>query len=191
MTFDLATAKQKARIAALALRSREAFDVSACMTDVVLCECPPPPTAVVSGFWPIGDEINIRPLLIALAARGHDLALPVTPKRGNPLIFRRWQPGDALIPGSFGTMHPAGEPVIPDFILTPLLAFDRHGNRLGYGAGYYDRSFARLPEAFRLGCAFAFQEVPAVPAGPDDQRLHAIATERGIIRIMDQPHKRG
>jgi 5-formyltetrahydrofolate cyclo-ligase len=191
MAFNLAAAKQEARVAALGLRSRQFFDASARIAEVVLRDSPPPAGAIVSGYWPISDEIDLRPLLIILATRGHQIALPATPKRGNPLIFRRWQPGGALTPGPFGTMHPAGEPVIPDFILTPLLAFDRQGNRLGYGAGYYDRSFAMLPNAFRLGCAFMFQEVPAVPAGPHDQPLHAIATEGGIIHIMDQPPKLG
>ncbi len=188
---ELYIAKKAARNAALALRLRNFFDASARIAEAILRDCPPPPHAIVSGFWPMGDEIDIRPLLIALAARGHQIALPATPKRGNPLIFRLWQPGDALIRGPFGTSHPAGEPVTPDFILTPLLAFDRQGNRLGYGAGYYDRSFAAAPHAFRLGCAFAFQEVPAVPVGPNDQPLHAIATENSIIRAMDQPPKLG
>lgn len=182
----LASAKQAARAAALDARSRQSFDAGAALADAVLRDIPPPPGAVVSGFWPIGDEIDIRPLLTALAARGHVLALPETGKRGTPLIFRRWQPSEALVSGRFGTMHPTGDPIAPDFVLTPLLAFDRRGNRLGYGAGYYDRTFAALPHAFRLGCAFAFQESHAVPAGPGDQRLDAVATERGIITTMTQ-----
>ena len=64
----------------------------------------------------------------------------------------------------------------------PLLAFDRTGGRLGYGAGYYDRTLAGLPGRFTLGCAFAEQEVDSVPVGPYDRRLNAVATDRGVIR---------
>ncbi len=62
-----------------------------------------------------------------------------------------------------------------------MLAFDRRGHRLGYGAGYYDRTLRGLPGAFALGCAYAAQEMEHVPAGPDDVRLDAVATERGIL----------
>ena len=142
---------------------------------------PPSPGAVVAGFWPLPGEIDIRPLLAALAAQGHRIALPVTPRPGLPLAFGAWRPGEALRPGRFGTMTPSGPEVIPDVLLVPLLAFDRLGRRLGYGAGYYDRTLAALPAARAIGCAFAAQEVAEVPAGPYDVPLGAIATEEGVI----------
>jgi 5-formyltetrahydrofolate cyclo-ligase len=80
-------------------------------------------------------------------------------------------------------MRPNGPQTIPDFLLVPLLAFDRRGHRLGYGAGYYDRTLDALSDAFALGCAYAIQEVPEVPAGPGDKPLHAIATEQEVIFI--------
>jgi 5-formyltetrahydrofolate cyclo-ligase len=148
----------------------------------VLADCPPPPGAVVAGFWPMGTEIDIRPVLQALEARGHALALPVTPKRGQPLSFRRWRFGEALAPGPMGTSQPAaGEAVVPDWLLVPLLAFDRAGRRLGYGGGFYDRTLPGLPGATAIGCGFAAQEMPEVPAGPGDYRLPRIATEAGVI----------
>ena len=70
----------------------------------------------------------------------------------------------------------------------PLLAFDRAGRRLGYGGGYYDRTLAALPGAVVLGCAHAAQEVPEVPAGPDDVALSRIATEAGIIHCGHRGH---
>ncbi len=87
----------------------------------------------------------------------------------------------------FGTLRPTGPERVPDFLLVPLLAFDRRGHRLGYGGGYYDRTLAALPRAGRLGCAFAAQEMDAVPAGPHDVRLPAVATERGIICCGIEP----
>ena len=86
-----------------------------------------------------------------------------------------------MSPERFGTLRPDGEVRVPDFLLVPLLAFDRRGYRVGYGAGYYDRTLAALPGRFRLGVAYAAQELDEVPAGPYDERLDAVATERGVI----------
>jgi 5-formyltetrahydrofolate cyclo-ligase len=176
-------AKRQARLHALAARADH--DAVACGTALmthVLRHCPPPGGAVVAGFLPIGDEIDLRPLLQALHDRGHTLVLPVTPKRGLPLTFQEWTPGEELVAERFGTSRPTGAERLPDFLLVPLLAFDVHGHRLGYGAGYYDRTLAALPERFALGCGYAAQQMDAVPAGPYDVPLDAVATERGVIR---------
>lgn len=178
-------AKRVMRAAQLAARSElDPKAAGAALTALVLRDCLPPPGAVVSGFWPLQGEIDIRPLLFALHARGHPIVLPVTPKRGLPLSFRLWQPGDTLVTERFGTMHPTGEECAPNFLLVPLLAFDRHGGRLGYGAGYYDRTLPQLSPRFTLGCGFAAQEVQDVPMGPHDVRLDAVATDREVIRCM-------
>jgi 5-formyltetrahydrofolate cyclo-ligase len=171
------------RAEALERRARCSPSWGAKLADHVLNERIIPAEAVVAGFWPLPGEIDLFPLLTALAMAGTKLCLPVTPPRGQRLTFRRWLPGERLFHGRFGTMHPAGEPETPDFILTPMLAFDRQGYRLGYGAGYYDRTFAALPDAYRLGCAFAAQEFPTVPHGPDDVKLHGFATEKGVARL--------
>jgi 5-formyltetrahydrofolate cyclo-ligase len=170
------------------LAAREAWDPSCgnALAAHVLREMPPPAGAVVSGFWPIGHEIDIRPLLFALHELGHQIVLPETPKRGNPLIFRLWHPDAAMVQERFGTSRPDGPVLAPDFLLVPLLAFDRRGYRVGYGAGYYDRTLSSLPGRPRLGVAYAAQELDAVPAGDYDQRLDAVATERGVILCKDE-----
>ncbi len=182
---DVIEAKRAARVRARALRVGCDPVLGARLAEHVLRDCAPPPGAVVSGFWPMGEEIDIRPLLHALHARGHRIALPVTPKRGDPLSFRLWRPGDALVREKFGTMSPigalVGSELVPAFLLVPLLAFDRRGRRLGYGGGYYDRTLAGLPGAFALGCGYAVQEVDVVPVAPYDRRLDAVATECGVI----------
>ena len=134
----------------------------------------------------MGSEIDIRPLLRGLAARG-TVALPRTPPRGQALTFCRWQPGDAMTPGPFGTQEPTGALVVPDVLLVPLLAWDRAGRRLGYGAGYYDRTIAAMPGVRTIGCAFAAQEVDIVPTDPHDALLDAIATERGVAFCKGEP----
>jgi 5-formyltetrahydrofolate cyclo-ligase len=142
--------------------------------------------AVVAGYWPMGDELDPRPLMAALAANGCRLALPVVAARATPLSFRAYHFGDVLEPGPHGTVHPAAAapPVTPDVLLVPMLAFDRGCFRLGYGGGYYDRTLESLrvrAQVRAIGLAFAAQEVAAVPRDGHDQRLDAIATETGLI----------
>ncbi len=138
---------------------------------------------VVAGYWPLPGEIDVRPLLWALAGRGHSIALPITPAAGGVLTFHRWRPDQTLRPGRFGTSEPEPDLMRPDLVLVPLLAFDRAGFRLGYGGGFYDRTLAGLPAVRTVGCAFACQEVQAVPREPHDRRLDLIATEAFLHRV--------
>lgn len=144
------------------------------------------PPGVIAGYWPLADELNIRPALIALRRQGHTIALPVTGPKQTPLTFRRWDEGAALERGRFDTRHPSvnAPEVIPDVVLLPLLAFDRRGNRLGYGGGYYDRTLARLRDqgpVLAVGVAFAIQEMEELPAGRYDRPLDLMVTEQEII----------
>jgi len=139
--------------------------------------------AVVSGFWPIKEEIDIRPLLIELSNEGCELALPVVQGKGLPLIFRAWRPGDPLEAGVFGTLQPSAkrEEVEPDALIVPLLACDEEGWRLGYGGGFYDRTLAGLrarKTVTAIGVGFNDQLVPEVPHGPSDQRLDWLLTDK-------------
>ena len=103
---ELSAAKQALRARLRALRESCDPALGARLAAHVLRDRPPPPGAVVAGFWPMGSEIDIRPLLEALHARGHAIVLPETPPRGNPLIFRLWHPGAAIRAGRFGTAQP-------------------------------------------------------------------------------------
>ena len=139
---------------------------------------------VVSGFWPMKEELDIRPLMIELFNEGCQLALPVVVGKGKPLIFRAWRPGDALEQGVFGTLHPSPrrEEVEPDALIVPLLACDQDGWRLGYGGGFYDRTLRglrRRKAVTAMGVAFDAQLLPeVVPHGPDDERLDWLLTDR-------------
>lgn len=140
-----------------------------------------PPGRIVAVYHAMGSELDPSPLALALIDQGRALCLPVVVARDAPMIFRLWRPGDALAPDAAGCPAPATTAlaVTPDLILTPLLAFDGAGGRLGQGGGYYDRTFARLPEALRIGLAFAGQEVAPLALEPHDIRLHGVLTERG------------
>ena len=179
---DLAALKRLARETAMAARAGSDPALGAALARHLLADMPPEPGAVIAGFWPMGDEIDIRPLLAALHDRGHAVLLPETPPAGHPLIFRHWHPGAAMLPERFGTQRPAGPVATPTTLFIPLLAFDRQGGRLGYGGGYYDRTLALLPGARAIGCGFAAQEIAAVPMGATDIWLHAVITEQGVIR---------
>ncbi len=139
--------------------------------------------AVIAGVWPLPGELDLRPLMQALHVRGHRILLPETTPRGQALIFRHWTPGCAMVTERFGTQRPDGPVGVPDLLFVPLLAFDRHGHRLGYGGGYYDRTLASLPGRLALGFGFSALEVDSVPTGPHDQPLDAIVTEKGVIRV--------
>ena len=141
-----------------------------------------PQARLVSAYVAMRSEIDPMPLALALAARGARLALPAIAARR--MEFRAWAPGDPLRPGPFGTREPEGAAVVPDLLLVPLLAFTAAGDRLGYGAGYYDGFLAAHPGSVAVGIAYAAQEVPALPVEPHDRRLDAILTEGGprIVR---------
>ena len=139
--------------------------------------------AVVSGFWPIKEEIDIRPLMIELFNNGCQIVLPVVQGRGQKLLFRAWRPGDPLEAGVFGTLQPSSrrETLEPDALIVPLLACDEEGWRLGYGGGFYDRTLADLRarrKVTAVGVGFDAQLVPEVPHGPEDQRLDWLLTDK-------------
>lgn len=141
------------------------------------------PSMTVASYVPIGSEADPTPLAAAARAAGCTLALPHIVDRAGLMRFLRWQTRDALVRGPFGLLQPVDEApeVTPDIVLTPLVAFDDALNRLGQGAGHYDRVFARYPDAWRLGVAWSVQQLLFVEADPWDVPLHAVVTERGLV----------
>jgi 5-formyltetrahydrofolate cyclo-ligase len=146
------------------------------------------PGIIVSGFMPLKSEISPLPLMKKLAEAGARLALPVIAGRGKPLIMREWKFGEALDRGQWGIREPKAEAaeVEPDILLVPLLAFDRSGHRIGYGAGYYDMTIAGLRArkiVTAAGIALAAQEVARVPTTERDARLDLVLTEREVLDL--------
>lgn len=151
-----------------------------------------PRDAAVSAYWPMREEIDPRPAMRALHARGHPVALPVMPGKAQPLVFRAWCPDQEMVDGGFGTRIPPAEApeIQPQILLVPLLAFDADGYRLGYGGGFYDRTLARLrrlnPLTRGVGVAYAAQrtETP-LPRGAYDEPLDLVVTEQGVALRRD------
>ena len=190
-----AVLEQKAELRREGLARRDALpaEVRKAAAEVIAARAFPlaiAPGMVVSGFMPLKSEINPLPLMRKLADAGARLALPTVAGRGKPLIMRSWQWGEPLVPGVWGIREPppAAPKLQPDILLVPLLAFDRDGHRIGYGAGHYDLTIAQLrakkPIA-AVGIAFAAQEVESVPRTAFDARLDLVLTENETIDLRN------
>lgn len=181
--MSLVERKQQAREAAKARRGAIAGDPR----DLVRRWPGMEPSLVIAGYWPLGTEADVRPLLEHLS-RTHRVVLPVTPRDRLRLDFRAWSPGAAMEDGPFGTQHPVGTvgdaPLVPDVVLLPLLAWTRSGDRLGYGGGYYDATLTELradnPALRAVGVAWDAQRVAVLPTEPHDERLDYVLSERGL-----------
>jgi len=146
---------------------------------------------VVSGFHAIREEPDMIALLGALADEGFEVALPVVAGGETHLDFRLWRPGEPTALGPMGIPEPlvTSPAVDPDLLFAPLACFDRRGRRIGYGAGFYDRSLARLRrlKAIRaVGVAYGVCEVASVPYEAHDQLLDAVVTERETIFVSER-----
>ena len=192
MSDEIQVRKERIRRDALARRDAMLPEIRRAAAEAIAAREFPlaiAPGAIVSGFMPLKSEINPLPLMQKLAGQGARLALPAIAGRGQPLILRAWEPGAPLERGQWGIREPTADAaeVEPDILLVPLLAFDRAGHRIGYGAGYYDLTIARLrarkAAVMAVGVAFAIQEVAAIPATPRDARLDLVLTEREMIDL--------
>jgi len=185
--------EQKAALRTSAIARRDALpaDARQAAAEAIAARkfpLPVTPGTIVSGFMPLNSEINPLPVMRQLAEAGARLALPAIAGRGQPLIMRAWQFGAPLDRGQWGIREPKPDAseVEPDILLVPLLAFDRAGFRIGYGAGYYDMTIARLRDrrsVAAVGIAFAAQEVAEIPTTPRDARLDLVLTEREVIDL--------
>lgn len=176
--------KQEARRAAFARRSA-AHKMNRGGASGVLSEVLAGHRSVpVAGYLPIKTEIDPRPAMAEASAYG-EVGVPVIQAAGQPLIFAQWVPEIPLVDGPFGAQVPAELlPIIPQIVIVPLVAFDRHGGRLGYGGGFYDRTLEWLREkgpVMAIGFAYGAQETDHLPLEPTDQPLDLIVTERRVI----------
>ncbi|MCJ2005700.1 5-formyltetrahydrofolate cyclo-ligase [Methylobacterium sp. E-016] len=186
------TSSDKAALRSDALARRDALDPeirragSLAIAEHALTVAGLAEAALVGAFWPIRSEADPRPLIERLFARGQRVALPkVTP---DGLVFREWRAGETLVAGRFGLSEPRDDlPALdPTALIVPLAAFDRRGQRIGYGRGYYDQAISRLSRSgpvLTIGIAFSVQEIQRVPAEPHDRPLDHLVTEAGFVPL--------
>ena len=139
----------------------------------------------IAFYHPISTEVDPLPLIQALEESSLRFCLPVVTGSERPLIFKEWFKDSELIISSYGVKIPVdGQLLMPDLIITPLLAFDRFGSRLGYGGGFYDRTIEALrskKNILVLGLAFECQRTDTtIPAEPTDQMIDWVLTEKGF-----------
>jgi 5-formyltetrahydrofolate cyclo-ligase len=187
---DIETSKAEARKVAARMR-KSAHEQVASTAGLALAGLhfpvePVPGRSVVSAFFPYKSEIDTRPLVGKLAGEGWTTALPIVIALGQPLVFRRWLPGQPTVPGMWDIPQPMeNSPLVePDVLLVPMLAFDGKGYRLGYGGGFYDRTLEVLrakKSIVAIGVAFAAQQVDSVVRSAHDQPLDYVMTEKEVF----------
>jgi 5-formyltetrahydrofolate cyclo-ligase len=190
---DVSAPTQKSELRTAALAKRDAMSAAERQqgAETVAARAFPlavPPGIIVSGFMPMRSEINPLPLMRKLAGDGAQLALPVIQGRGKPLLMRAWSFGAPLEARQWGIKEPADDAAVvdPDVLIVPLACFDRAGHRIGYGAGYFDKTIRGLrakKSVTAVGIAFSAQEIPHVPATGFDEKLDLVLTEREVIDL--------
>lgn len=179
---DKPTLRRLALARRAALTQAERQHAAMAVSDRLMAFVSTRPKAIVAGYWPIRDELDPRPAMLALEQEGFSLALPRI--AGKHLRFCAYRTGDRLVDGPFKTLEPdhqAAE-VSPSILLVPLVAFDHDCHRLGYGAGFYDRLLASTGHSppLAIGLAYEAQCVARLPVEAHDQPLDLIISESDL-----------
>ncbi|WP_322419314.1 5-formyltetrahydrofolate cyclo-ligase [Mesorhizobium huakuii] len=134
---------------------------------------------IVSGYWPFRGEPDLRNWAIKVIERGGRIALPVVIKKGWPLEFRVWAPGDPLERGVWNILVPShGPSVQPDVVIAPVVGFDQANYRLGYGGGFFDRTLAAMPKRpFVVGVGYSDSRIQTIYPQPHDIPMGVIVTD--------------
>lgn len=185
--MDISDQKSAARKAAFAAR-KSAFGTgldAAANHNLLAALALFPKAQTIAGYMPIRTEVSPIATMTILHNQAKTICVPVIKGEAQPLEFHVWTPDMPMVDGPFGAQVPAKpEIVVPDLLITPLVAFDKDCYRLGYGGGFYDRSFediAATKPVTGIGFAYSAQNLPKIPREPTDHQLDAVATERGII----------
>lgn len=153
----------------------------------------PPPGAVVSGYMPFNAELNVKPLMMHLLEQGYRIVIPHVLPDLSQLDFRTWSPKTPVRRNLYGIEEADArhsEVLLPNLMIVPLIAFDAGGNRMGYGSGQFDRTFAQLVKVKQdftaVGAAYESQREDSVPVDEHDFRLHMIVTEKNVYQCREK-----
>lgn len=140
--------------------------------------------SIVAAYWPMADEMDVRPIIHWLHENNITCALPCLVSVDKPLLFRQFSKDDLLAKSHHNISQPHDHAplVTPDIILVPTVGFDRRGYRIGMGGGFYDRTLATT-SAKIIGVGYAISEIKNVPVESHDIRMHAILSEKELIQI--------
>ena len=138
---------------------------------------------MVSLYWPFRGEPDLRPWMASVNARGGRTALPVVIEKGQPLVFRAYAPGDRLEKGVWNIPIPAaGNPVLPDIVIAPIVGIDPGHYRLGYGGGFFDRTLAAMPfKPLVIGVGYELQRIATIYPQPHDIPMDQVVTEASKV----------
>lgn len=179
-------ALRREKLAARMALDKNAYEARAARIDSHLSALLVPlPPQVLAFCAPVRGEFDARPLVSLLIEHGWRAAMPVVEATSSPMSFRAWSPSSTMCIDRHGIPNPRdGCPVVPDIVLLPLVAFDLHGFRLGYGGGYFDRTLASLvPRPLAIGVGFELARVVDIRPQPHDIPLDVVVTEAGIERL--------
>jgi 5-formyltetrahydrofolate cyclo-ligase len=180
---DMLRRRVKAEIRKRIRGLRATTPASACQARsvAIVARLEPHMTGTVALFWPIVErrEIDLRPLDATLRARGHLLVYPAIDPETREMSFRRVDDTKMLEERGLGFCEPPPEApeVDPDVIVVPAIAVDPRGYRIGYGAGFYDRTLPRYPRAKKIGVAYDFQLLAEVPNTEGDVAVDLVVTD--------------
>ncbi|MBC07402.1 5-formyltetrahydrofolate cyclo-ligase [Thalassospira sp.] len=143
------------------------------------------PKATVGFYWPIQNEIDVRPVIEAHIASGGRAALPVVPGKDQPMVFHAWTPDTEMVPGFARIPEPKGtELVAVDILLAPLVGFDGQGYRLGYGGGFFDRTLAACePKPLVIGIGFEATRLKDILPHQYDVPVDVLITDQGMTKV--------
>jgi 5-formyltetrahydrofolate cyclo-ligase len=191
VTPEELTAWRRGRRAEL-LAAREAFDLATRtgwgrnISRQILAGLPLLRSARLGIYWPIRSEYDPRFVAHHLRGEGATIGLPVVVARGQPLIFREWHPGTAMLNGAMDIPYPApsAAALVPDACIIPPVGFDANGYRLGYGAGFFDRTLAAMsPRPLAIGVAFECARMDSIHPQAYDIALDFIITESALLAV--------
>ncbi len=185
MSQTKAALRQQAKEVRLLLSPPQIADYSSSVTERLL--------DILDGFATVmvyaakAPEVETSGLITELNRRGVRVVVPIIERETHTLRLSYLPDPSVLVPSTFNVPEPIGRelPARPEdveVVVLPMLAFDAEGNRLGYGAGYYDRFLCCYPHPKKIGIAFSCQQMQSIPAEENDVKMDCIVTEKGIIR---------